>query len=252
MSGRFTKVRTPEVDLELGGVPTSRPRQVLVLLPAYNEGEAIEGVISSILSVSEEMMNTDVEILVIDGQSRDETRSIARESGARVVVQPGKGKGNAVRFGISMSGPHSAVVMLDADGSYPAEQIPEFLRELEHGADMVVGSRILGTMEEGAMPALHLIGNRLLSSLARVIYGKRISDICSGMWAFTTVALEGLNLNANHFELEAELFAQASKAELILVEIPIAYRRRTGKPKLGSLRAGFAIAMKLLRKRFVP
>ena len=106
-------------------------------------------------------------------------------------------------------------------------------------------------MEEGAMRPLNVIGNKALSFLASTLYGHRISDVCSGMWAFGPRAKELLELNSTGFEVEAEIFAQALKNGLRVREIPIPYRRRIGKQKLGSVSDGISIAAKLIRKRFV-
>jgi len=221
-------------------------------LPTYNEEKAVGEVIRSTSTISKNLQGFSVEILVVDGHSQDRTRLIATQMGARVLRQPNVGKGEAVRFGLSRAANHWAVIMLDSDGSYPADEIPRLLAELENGADVVVGSRMLGSIEPGAMPSMHVVGNRILSSLATLLYGKKISDVCSGMWGFRGEAIRKLNLNANHFEIEAELFAQAAKAGLRLSEVAINYRRRIGQPKLRSLRAGLSIAMKLVRKRFIP
>lgn len=226
--------------------------RITVLLPAYNEEDAIGIVIKNIREVGKELGGKGLDVLIVDGHSRDRTKEIASRLGIRVVVQPDKGKGAAVRFGIGQIDDHSAVVMLDADGTYPVEEIPKFVTRLEGGADVVVGSRLRGKIEEGSMSALNLIGNRLLSTLASRLYGRKISDVCSGMWAFRKELISKLRLNSVHFELEAELFSQACKANLQIAEVPITYRKRVGSPKLTSIRCGMSIAAKLLRKRFAP
>jgi len=230
---------------------TSSTDRLLVLMPALDEAAAISRVLTGVKATLERG-GVPYELLVIDGRSRDNTTRIASETGARVLTQPGRGKGDAVRFGFGLADGHSRILLMDADGTYPPEEIPQFLSALDGGADVVVGSRMDGIIEDAAMPPLHFIGNRLLSLIARTLYGKSVSDVCSGMWAFSSDAVQRLSLNANHFEIEAELFAQASKAGLRIDEVPIRYRRRMGRPKIQSLRAGLSIATKLIRKRFAP
>lgn len=226
--------------------------RALVLLPAYNEERAIGGVIEGVLGVSRRWRTTNIDVLVVDGHSTDRTPHVARELGARVITQPGMGKGDAVRHGIREIADHSYIVMLDADASYPTEEIPRLISPLKEEADVVIGSRLQGVIEPGAMSMFHQIGNRFLSRLASLLFGRRVSDVCSGMWAFTKKAINALQLNSNQFELEAEFFAQACKAKLRIQEIPIVYRNRIGSRKLVSLSTGIRIALKLIRKRFAP
>src|SRR5437867_12032609 len=88
-------------------------------------------------------------------------------------------------------------VMLDADGTYPPEQIPEFVDALESGCDVVAGPRLRGRIEDGAFTSLNRLGNEVLSGLARFLFGFPISDVCTAMWAFREAAL-------HHFRLPVE------------------------------------------------
>jgi dolichol-phosphate mannosyltransferase len=142
------------------------------------------------------------------------------------------------------------LIMLDADGTYPPEHILDIMEALEKGADVVMGSRFLGTIAEGAMTKLNQFGNTVLSDIASLLYQQRCTDLCTGMWGFNAKALEVLELDSRHFELEAELFAESSKKGLDIVEVPIAYLPRKGETKLVPLQAGFAILDKLLERRF--
>ena len=116
------------------------------------------------------------------------------------------------------------------------------------GNPVVVGSRIRGSIERGAMSNANLLGNRLLSGFASLLFRTRISDVCSGMWAFDSGKLKSLGLTAEGFELEADIFAECSLQGIPIVEIPIPYSKRIGEPKL-RLREGLRIAFALLRKR---
>lgn len=236
---------------EMEHIRNNGNRTVSVLLPALNEEDGIGEVIDSVPRELMEKKGYNVKLIVVDGHSTDKTIAIAEQKGAKIVMQNGKGKGFAVRtaFGLNNT---DFLIMMDADGTYPCDQIPRFLEHLEDGADMVMGSRMLGHVESGSMSELNRAGNRLLSFLAHRLYGQKTTDVCTGMWGFTKEAIEALELNSSGFEIEAEMFAQAVKANLSIHEVPIDYTRRRGQAKLGSLKCGLMIASKLLRKRFVP
>ena len=221
-----------------------------ILLPALNEEDGIGEVIDSVPFAALRAAGFEVRVLVVDGHSTDKTREIAAGRGADVVVQAGRGKGLGVRMGFSLIN-SDFIVMMDADGTYPTTAIPIFAERLRNGADVVIGSRFAGGIEEGAMSNVNMLGNRILTFLASILYGSKTTDVCTGMWGLNRKAIETLRLNSTGFELEAELFAQASKANLAMREVPVRYSKRRGTPKLSSLRSGIQIGLKLLRKKFV-
>lgn len=245
---------TPRDPPRLGG---PRSRGVEVILPALNEEQAVGSVIDHIPTERLRRMGYEVRVWVVDGRSTDSTLRIAREKGANVFLQSGEGKGKGVRQAIdhllqtgSNQGPSTRVfVMLDADGSYPAECIPEFLGALESGRDVVLGSRFLGEVEGGAISPLNRLGNRLLSRLASLLFGRPVTDVCTGMWAFQEDAIRKFGLAANGFDLEADLFASCCELGVRIGELPIDFRCRIGEPKLIPLRTGVLIAWRLLMKR---
>jgi dolichol-phosphate mannosyltransferase len=140
-------------------------------------------------------------------------------------------------------------IMLDADGTYPPEAISEFLDSLASGNDVVLGSRFRGQMAEGAMSPLNAIGNRLLSILARILFGVSVSDVCTGMWGFKADALRQMPLVAGGFDLEADLFGTACLNQARIAELPIDYGARIGPPKLIPLKEGLRIARRLVLRR---
>ncbi|HUR67802.1 MAG TPA: glycosyltransferase family 2 protein [Candidatus Thermoplasmatota archaeon] len=221
---------------------------VTILLPAKNEESGIEATFAALPVARLRELGYPVEILVADGKSHDRTRDVALQHGARVVSQLGTGKGRAVRSALDVA-KGDYVVMLDADATYPARAIPAFVAMLDEGYDVVMGSRFLGRIDDLAMKRLNRIGNRGLSALASTLYGRRCTDVCTGMWAFRRETMRGLGLTSTHFEVEAEMFARAAKARLRITEIPIAYGRREGVTKLGSVVDGFRIGAALLKYR---
>ena len=232
--------------------------EAIILIPALDEERGIGMVLDQIPFGALQEMGCEVSILVVDGESEDATRDIAAEKGAHVFVQSGRGKGNGVRQAFGRILRHQSeqadyhgqyVIMLDADGTYPVEDIPRILESLRAGNDVVMGSRLRGRIEPGAMTRLNRFGNRILSLLARVLFRVPVTDVCTGMWGFSEPFLRQCGLQARGFELEAEIFASAALLEARLAEVPIDYRVRQGKPKLVPLRTGAQIAWCLLRKR---
>ena len=224
-------------------------KRVTIILPALNEEQTVGKVIDEIPREAIEGRGYALEVVVVDNDSTDRTREIAEAKGATVLVERRRGKGNAVRAAFkSVDG--DFMIMLDADYTYPAEHIPSLLDVLQNGCDVVIGSRLKGRREAGAIKKLNVVGNYLLVFMATVLYGTRISDVCSGYWGFRKEVVERLNLDAVGFELEANMFAEVAKKGYRIAEVPVMYRRRPNESKLGSLRAGFRIGRTLVKKRF--
>ncbi|HEX2022760.1 MAG TPA: glycosyltransferase family 2 protein [Candidatus Thermoplasmatota archaeon] len=226
----------------------SRP-PVTILLPAKNEETGIEATFAALPVGRLRDLGYPVEILVADGRSHDRTRDVATAHGARVIQQLGTGKGRGVRSALDVA-KGEYVVMLDADSTYPARAIPAFVSLLDEGFDVVMGSRFLGRIDAGAMKRINRVGNHGLSWLATALYGRRCTDLCTGMWAFRRDLVRGLGLTSTGFEIEAEMFARSARAGLRMIEVPIAYAQREGVTKLGSVGDGVKIAMALLKYRF--
>ena len=224
-------------------------KKVSVVLPALNEEEAIGKVIDEIPVEELEAKGYQTEIIVVDNGSTDKTAEIAAAQGAKVISEPNRGKGRAIRTGIgSVRG--DFVFMLDSDFTYPAGYITQMVELLEEGYDVVIGSRLNGSVEQGAIKRFNLVGNHLLAFLANMLYGTRVSDLCTGFWGFKVDVLRSLNLDAVGFELEANMLIEVAKHKYRVGEVPIQYRRRATASKLGSIRAGWGIASTIVKKRF--
>lgn len=233
-------------------VPRGPRGMVTILLPAKNEEQGIGATLRAIPMGSLAAAGFGAEVVVLDGASEDRTCAIARAWGATVVGQRRPGKGAAFRDALPLlDGDY--VVMLDADATYPPDTVPLVLEPLARGdADVVMGSRRKGRAEPGAMGPLNRAGNLALSALASLLFLRRCSDVCTGLWGFRAEALRALPLESEGFELEVELFGRAARAGLRIREVPVDYLPRRGGTKLSRVRDGVRIGWWLLRTRFAP
>lgn len=221
---------------------------ISIIVPAYNEEPTIGKVLDEIPKQALEREGYQVDIILVDCQSTDRTRLIAQEKGVRVLVEPRRGKGRAVRMAFSET-KADFIFILDADYTYPATYIRDMIKILNN-YPVVIGSRLKGQRESGAMNQLHLIGNHLLTCLANILYRTKISDLCSGYWGFRAEVIQNVSLTADGFQLEAQLLTQVAKKGYAIAEIPIHYRYREGKAKLAAWKDGVRIAWTLVSRRF--
>jgi glycosyltransferase involved in cell wall biosynthesis len=224
-------------------------KEVSIIFPALNEEQTIGKVIDEVPIEEIKGRGYRTEIIVIDNGSTDRTREIAESKGARVITEPRRGKGRAIRTAFESVG-GDFVFMIDADFTYPSTYIPQTLELLEEKYDVVLGSRLKGHREKGAMTRLNLVGNLLLALLADLLYRTRISDPCTGYWGFRGEVVKSLKLDAVGFELEVNMLIEIANKGFRIGEIPIYYRKRPTPTKLRALRTGYIIARTLIRKRF--
>lgn len=181
------------------------------------------------------------EIVIADNGSTDRSREIARAEGARVVEVRERGYGSALRSGIA-SAQGRYIVFLDADLSYDFADVPRFVEELRKGAGLVMGSRLRGDIDRGAMPLLHrLVGTPALTLLANVLFGSGISDINCGMRGLTKETFEHLDLACEGMEFASEMVIKAARGKTPIKEIPIVFHadKRGRPPHLRSFRDGW-------------
>ncbi|AJF60188.1 MAG: glycosyltransferase [Candidatus Diapherotrites archaeon] len=218
-------------------------KSLTVFIPALNEEKHIGNVIKEIPVREIRKKGFKVEILVVNGPSTDRTEEIARKNGATVIPTQ-KGKGNSVRDAFKYI-QSDYTIMLDADETYPAKYILQILDELDAGSDVVMGSRLIGKIEQGAMSKLNYVGNLLLTSLANFLFGTYITDLCTGYWGFRKKVIKSIYLYAKGFDIEANIFSEVTKRNFRFSEIGISYRQRRDKAKLKWFRDGLAIGWRL-------
>jgi glycosyltransferase involved in cell wall biosynthesis len=223
---------------------------IAILLPALDEAETIGRVISKIPKKELTNLGYKVDIMVVDGHSKDMTCEIASAMGARLLKQKGFGKGNALQTAFeNFEGRY--LFMLDADDTYNPKEILRMLPPLEKGeADVIMGSRLKGSISKGAMSRLNYIGNIALTRTANVLFpnGHKVSDVCTGMWGFTDEVIHALDIESPSFDVEAEMYAKCVKSGFMVSEVNITYSKRTNANKLSSLRDGAKIWFRLLKE----
>jgi glycosyltransferase involved in cell wall biosynthesis len=225
--------------------------RVAVVIPAYNEESSLPRVLRAI---PRDLVQ---QVVVVDNGSTDATPALARAGGAMVVREPRRGYGSACLAGLRFlrTIDPDVVVFLDADYSDHPEEMPQLVGPLrEPGCDLVVGSRVRGRREKGALPLHARFGNLLATRLLWLLYGERATDL-GPFRAARYRPLMDLGMRDRDFGWTVEMQARAARAGWKILEVPVSYRRRIGRSKItgtisGSLRAGVKILITLFRIRF--
>ena len=215
-----------------------------MIIPTLNEEETIGNVIEKIPKNEK----YDWEIIIVDGNSKDRTREIARKLGARVIVEKRRGYGRAYKTGFSVA-TGNIIVTLDGDDTYPAEKIPELVDYLlSKNLDFISGERF-SLMKKGAMGLTHKIGNFILTVTTRFLFGIKLKDSQSGMWVFRHEILRDLNITSDGMPFSEEIKIEAWK-KFRCEEVSIEYRERKGEVKLNTWKDGLRNLLFLFKKRF--
>lgn len=218
---------------------------VAVAIPCFNEAAAIQAVIADFRRVL-----PDAEIVVFDNNSNDGTGEIAHQSGARVVPVGDQGKGYVVQAIFQILADRPAVLMVDGDGTYPADTAPALLDAVLSGrADMAVGAR-QPVNEAGAMTPVRRLGNVLIRGAFQVFIGVAPGDMLSGYRVFSPRFLRGVRLRSTGFEIETELACHAVGMRMRVVEVPHPYYPRIAgtESKLRAFRDGRRILRMIFRQ----
>lgn len=216
--------------------------RIAVVIPAFNEDSSILRVLEDIPSGLAD------EIIVVDNKSTDQTASIARAAGATVLHEPRQGYGSACLTGVAyaLAREYDIIVFLDADYSDHPEEMTALVESITRdGHDMVIGSRSAGVMENGAMPPHAQFGNWLATSLIRLLWRERFTDL-GPFRAITADALRRIGMRDTNYGWTVEMQIKAARLKLRSTEIPVRYRKRIGVSKItgsiaGSIKAGYKI-----------
>jgi glycosyltransferase involved in cell wall biosynthesis len=193
-----------------------------VIIPALNEEESLPVVLTqlpwSILH----------QVIVVDNGSQDRTAEVAAATGASVVHEPRRGYGSACMAGVRAAAEADILIFLDADGSFDAHEIPRLIDPIEHGeAELVLGSRLAGIREPGAMPLHGVMGNWLVARVIGRLAGIPLTDL-GPFRAITQRALACLQMEEHTYGWPSEMIVKAAQCGIPIREVPVRYRRRHG------------------------
>jgi glycosyltransferase involved in cell wall biosynthesis len=222
----------------------ARRPTVSVIVPTKNEALNLPHVLPAIPTWVDE-------VVIVDGHSTDDTVAVARRllPHARIISQPGRGKGNALRAGFAHA-TGDIIVMIDADGSTDPAEIGRFVRALREGADFVKGSRFLQGAGSTDISGIRNFGNACITKTVRALFGGRYSDLCYGFNAFWRSVLPKLDLDCDGFEIETLMGIRALRARLRIVEVhSFEHPRLHGSSNLHAVRDGLRILRIILRER---
>jgi glycosyltransferase involved in cell wall biosynthesis len=208
--------------------------EISIILPCRNEELALSDCLKQIQEIIKKN-KLKAEIIVYDS-STDSCPRIAKKFKAKLVKHDREGYGIAYLEGFKQA-KGKYIFMADCDGTYDFNEIPNFLKQLDQGYDLVIGNRFKGNIEKKAMPFSHrYIGNPILSGILRLFFFTKIKDSHSGMRAIKRQALEKLNLKTTGMEFASEMIVKAIKRNLKIKEISINYYKRKGQSKLNPFR----------------
>jgi glycosyltransferase involved in cell wall biosynthesis len=218
--------------------------RVSVVIPTLNEALNLPLVLADIPESVHE-------IVIVDGLSTDGTPDVARavRPDATIVLQTGRGKGDALRCGFEVAS-GDILVMLDADGSANPAEIPRFVQALLDGADFAKGSRFCDDGGSSDLTALRRFGNRVLSGTVNTLFRTSYSDLCYGYNAFWRHCLPAMSVDCAGFEIETLINIRVGRAGLNVQEVPSFERDRIyGQSNLRTFRDGGRVLRTILRER---
>jgi len=228
--GQFADEASAEVHPDTG-----TEEDLTIVLPALNEEKALAFVIGELRELG--YGNT----LVVDGHSDDGTVEVAKELNVGVLVQPGRGKTDAVRTAVShVKTPY--MLVMDADATYDPRHILEMLRHAPE-YDEVIGVRAQGRRN---IPVLNRLGNCAITKTFNLLFGTKLKDVCSGMYLLRTEVAREMSFESQGFSAEVEVAAHVASTSRRIKDVEVTYRQRIGKPKLRSLH-GLSIILNVVR-----
>lgn len=218
--------------------------KVAVIIPAYNEEQAIGNVVNDIPK------DIDTTVLVCNNGSTDKTAEVAQKAGAIVLTENRKGYGFACLKGmayIEQSLPEiDTVVFIDGDYSDYPEEMPKLIKEIKDGHDIVIGSRSLGQSEKGSMTIPQRFGNSLSGFLIRLIWGVAVTDL-GPFRALKWEKLKALKMQDPTYGWTVEMQIKAIKMKMSYKEVAVNYRQRIGTSKVsGTVKGAIFAGTKIL------
>lgn len=216
-----------------------RELDLTIVMPCLNEEAAVGYCVDDALEFMKKY-HLQGEVLVVDNASDDNSQETAKDHGARVILEPRRGYGRALRTGFEHAR-GKVIIMGDCDTTYDFQNLQPMYEPLANGnCDMVIGNRYAGGIEKGAMPFSHRWGVRFLSYCGRKRFKVAVYDFHCGIRGFTRPAYQKLELQTDGMEFATELIAEAAKNGLSIQEIPVTLKkcRLKRKSKLNTVKDG--------------
>ena len=218
-------------------------------MPALDEALCIQDAVGDVPVEGFKALGFDSEIIVVDNGSVDGTANLARESGARVVIEPRRGYGYAYMRGFKEA-EGEVICTLDADGTYPAEVLTEMVSKLLKENLAFISTDRFAYMNNGVMTRTNRLGNSILTKTGQALFNLPFRDSQSGMWVFNADLLDGMQLRSGGMALSEEIKIEAVwRLKAKCAEVPIHYFHRRGVSKLRVWRDGAKNLLYLFRKR---
>ena len=223
-------------------------KKITVVIPALNEEQGI-GLVLKEIPVSKLMnMGYEIEVMVVDNGSKDKTRYIARDHGATVIIQPIKGYGNAYKAGFANAS-GDIIATGDADLTYPFEDLPEIIKKLEQEDLDFINTNRLKYVNQEVMTPTHIFGNRLFTTMTKILFNSPFVDSQSGMWIFRREIWDDLDVRSSGMPFSQELKIEAYIRGFKCAEVPIKYRARAGDTKLNTVKDGTKVMCHIFQKK---
>lgn len=224
-----------------------RGAQITAIIPALNEELAIGRVVTGLLALSNDVGSQLIDLVIVaDNGSSDQTAELAGKAGARIVSEPRRGYGAACLAAMNSITGTDLVVFVDGDCSIRLSQTEFLLEAIDNGADLVIGSRCLGTIETGAMTWPQRVGNALVAKLISVLWRQSVTDI-GPFRAIRFAALQQLEMEDMAYGWTVEMQVKALQKDFVVREVPVDCLARVGRSKVsGTLRGVIGAALGML------
>jgi len=221
---------------------TSKVEMVSVVIPTLNEA----GNIREALTTIEKEVAYPKEIIVVDGDSTDGTQEIVKDTNCKLIIEPRRGYGIALRTGIKHA-KGDVIVMVDGDGTYEVRHINRLLDTMiKNNAEMVLATRMYDPHK--AMGMMNFVANKVLTFFYDLLFGQFLSDTQSGFRAISRPAFEKVEFKEDDMSFATEMLVGFAKEGFKMVEVPSVYKRRKyGKTKLRKIKSGVEIFTTMFR-----
>ena len=221
---------------------TSKVEMVSVVIPTLNEA----GNIREALATIEKELAYPKEIIVVDGDSTDGTREIVKDTNCKLIIEPRRGYGTALKTGIKHA-KGDVIVMVDGDGTYEVKHINLLLDAMiRNNAEMCLATRMYDPNK--AMGMMNFVANKVITFCFDMLYGQFLSDTQSGFRAISHSAIEKVELNEGDMAFATEMLVEFAKKGFKMVEVPTVYKsRKYGKTKLRKIKSGVEIFTTMIR-----